>query len=488
MTLSQTGATASTGTGDVIGAVKRTNTAALATVYTFGNPNNQITTTVGTAPSDITVTLVKSVPAGFPTAVQRTYTITPTGGSGITATLRLHYLDAELNGNSEATLVLRRFNGTGWQPFTATASDNAANWVENNVVHNFSAWTISSCCLPTAGNSAVSGRITDANGAPVAGAVVNLTGAQSRKTITDANGNYQFDNVVTDGFYTVTPARANFSFSPAQRSFSQVGNRTEAAFTGTRGGDTANPLDTPEYFVRQQYVDVLGREPEEAGFNFWSDQLLACGNDTSCMNTRRRDVAASFFISDEYQASGSYIYDVYAGALGRRPAYGEYSADRQQVVGGATLDTAKTDFAQNFVQRAEFLTKYQQAMSAEAFVDALLQSVQSSGASLGDQRDNLIGLYNQGTDLVTNRAAVVKALADNATYKQSQYNRSFVLTEYFAYLRRDIDQGGYEFWLNVLNNREPGNYRGMVCSFVTSAEYQNRFSVVISHNNGECGQ
>jgi hypothetical protein len=488
MTLSQTGATASTGTGDVIGAVKRTNTAALATVYTFGNPNNQITTTVGTAPSDITVNLVKSVPAGFPTAVQRTYTITPTGGSGITATLRLHYLDAELNGNSEATLVLRRFNGSGWQPFAATASDNSANWVENNVVHNFSAWTISSCCLPTAGNSSVTGRITDGSGAPVAGAVINLSGNQTRKTITDANGNYQFDNVDANGFYTVTPARANFSFSPAQRSFSQVGNKTEAAFTGTRGGDTANPLDTPEYFVRQQYVDVLGREPEEGGFNFWSDQLLACGNDASCMNVRRRDVAASFFISEEYQASGSYIYDVYAGALGRQPVFSEYSADRQQVVGGATLDAAKTAFARDFVQRAAFVTKYQGAMTAEAFVDALLQSVQSSGANLGDQRDSLIGLYNQGTDLVTNRAAVVKALADNATFKQSQYNRSFVLTEYFAYLRRDIDQGGYEFWLNVLNNREPGNYRGMVCSFVTSAEYQNRFSAIVSHGNGECGQ
>jgi hypothetical protein len=34
---------------------------------------------------------------------------------------------------------------------------------------------------------------------------------------------------------------------------------------------------------------------------------------------------------------------------------------------------------------------------------------------------------------------------------------AFVLAEYFGYLRRDPDQGGYQFWLNVLNNREPGN-------------------------------
>jgi hypothetical protein len=52
--------------------------------------------------------------------------------------------------------------------------------------------------------------------------------------------------------------------------------------------------------------------------------------------------------------------------------------------------------------------------------------------------------------------------------------------------RRDRD--GYNFWLNVMNNGEPGNYRGMVCAFITSAEYQRRFSVVVSHSNGECGQ
>ena len=81
---------------------------------------------------------------------------------------------------------------------------------------------------------------------------------------------------------------------------------------------------------------------------------------------------------------------------------------------------------------------------------------------------------------------MVRSLADSAAFKQSQYNRAFVLTEYFAYLRRDIDQGGYDFWVNVLSNGDIGNYRGMVCSFITSAEYQQRFSQVVTRSNGEC--
>jgi len=37
-------------------------------------------------------------------------------------------------------------------------------------------------------------------------------------------------------------------------------------------------------------------------------------------------------------------------------------------------------------------------------------------------------------------------------------------------------------------NREPGNYPGIVCSFITANEYQKRFSEVVSHSNAECGQ
>jgi hypothetical protein len=42
------------------------------------------------------------------------------------------------------------------------------------------------------------------------------------------------------------------------------------------------------------------------------------------------------------------------------------------------------------------------------------------------------------------------------------------------------------FWLNVLNNKVPGNYRSMVCAFITSKEYQERFSSVVTHTNSEC--
>jgi hypothetical protein len=73
-------------------------------------------------------------------------------------------------------------------------------------------------------------------------------------------------------------------------------------------------------------------------------------------------------------------------------------------------------------------------------------------------------------------------------FRQQEYNAAFVLMQYFGYLRREVDHSGYAFWLDVLNNRTPGNFQGMVCAFVTSAEYRDRFGSIHSHSNAECGQ
>jgi len=343
--------------------------------------------------------------------------------------------------------------------------------------------------IPTAAAGIITGRITTSGGTPVPGTVVNLAGSQTRKTITDESGNYRFEGVEINGFYTVTPARANFSFTPANRLFSQLSEETEAAFTASLLGEAANPLDTTEYFVRQQYVDVLGREPDEGGFNYWSNQILACGPNTACVNSRRQEVAAAFFIEAEFQRTGSYLYGLYKGGLGRRPLYQEFSSDRGQIVDGPNLEVSKQRLAEAFVGRPEFLARYQANLTAESFVDALLRSVQqASGIDLGAERAELISSYNSGSSLADSRSRALRAITEGAAFSRAEYNSAFVLTEYFAYLRRDPDDAGYEFWLDVLNNHAPGNYRSMVCAFITSAEYQRRFSMIVSRSNRDCGR
>ena len=484
-TLTQPNTATSSGTFDVNGRVQRNGFVTAGAALSFGNPNNQITVTSGVAPANIVVDLTRTVPMGaqgLPTAVQRFYTITPSAG-GFTGTLRLHYLDSELNGNNELSpnFTLRRFNGTGWAPVVPTsASDTANNWLEKTGVTNFSPWTMSSCCPPTAGNSTISGRITDGNGTPVAGAVVRLSGAQERKFITDANGNYRFENVETNGFYTVTPARANYSFSPASRSFSQLGENTEAAFgaTATTSG-FVNPLDTPEYFVRQHYLDFLGREPDEAGFNFWSDQILECGGDAGCIERRRINVSAAYFLSIEFQQTGGLIDGLYRAAYGVRPDFAAFMPDTRAVGAGvvvgnpgweAQLQANKQAFVNSFINRPAFLSVYGNLDNAH-FVDTLISH---TGVSFGaDERAALINGLGDGTQT---RADALRSIAENQRFIDAKFNEAFVMMEYFGFLRRDPDESGYQFWLNKLN-QFGGNFEQaeLVKAFIVSGEFRDRF-------------
>ncbi len=107
--------------------------------------------------------------------------------------------------------------------------------------------------------------------------------------------------------------------------------------------------------------------------------------------------------------------------------------------------------------------------------------------NLASERAAMISRYNEGATQNESRALVVRQLVDNAVFANAVNNQSFVAMQYFGYLRRSSDAEGYNFWLNVLNNN-PENYRGMVCSFITSSEYQRRFSTVVSHSNAECGR
>jgi hypothetical protein len=315
-------------------------------------------------------------------------------------------------------------------------------------------------------------------------------GPQVRRAITNAAGQYEFRDLDTDNFYSVTPSLTNYSFSPANRSFSLLANKTDAVFTALPGAVvTSNAIDTTEYFVRQQYLDFLGREPDAGGFEYWISQIAQCGSDTACIRGKRVDVSNAFFYGQEFQASSAYVYRVYKAALGQPPAFAQFEPDRARVIGGSNLDQDKTAFALAFVQRDVFRQTYPQSQTAAQFVDALLTSVsENSGVDLNSRRNALIALYDGSEN---GRAAIVRLLADSAAFIDAEYNRSFVLTQYFGYLRRDPDQGGFDFWLNQVNRyplRDTRVQHAMVCSFITSSEYQQRFSSIVTQSNAGCSE
>ncbi len=115
---------------EVVGSVRRTGwTNGAARV--FNQPNMQVTTNAGTAPTDLTVTMI---PNGDPTQaereVKRKYTFAQTGGSGFTADVRYPYIASELNTNTEANLVPWRLVTSEWNArLTPVTRDVANDWV-----------------------------------------------------------------------------------------------------------------------------------------------------------------------------------------------------------------------------------------------------------------------------------------------------------------------------------------------------------------------
>lgn len=115
---------------EIIGSVRRTGWAN-GTARVFNQPNMLVTTNAGTAPTDLTVTMV---PNGDPTQtereVKRKFGFAYTGGSGFTADVRYPYIATELNTNVEANLVPWTLVTSEWNSRTTGITRNAANdWV-----------------------------------------------------------------------------------------------------------------------------------------------------------------------------------------------------------------------------------------------------------------------------------------------------------------------------------------------------------------------
>jgi hypothetical protein len=191
-------------------------------------------------------------------------------------------------------------------------------------------------------------------------------------------------------------------------------------------------------------------------------------------------VGVAFFMESEFQQTGFAIYRFYKAAYGAPPSYAHFLRDRSALANGAE---SQLEFAHRFVRGADFLRLYPDWLSSEQFVTKLFDSAGvEQGAS--ERRNAISALASRSKS----RADVLFELIESPGVREREYNMAFVLMQYFGYLRRDPDIGGFDFWLNVLNNVEPGNYRGVVCSFITSTEYQRRFGLFATRSNADCGR
>jgi hypothetical protein len=327
---------------------------------------------------------------------------------------------------------------------------------------------------------------------------------------------------------TITVLVNNDAYAePSETLLLRLSNPSSGATLGARATATVtissddavtgpNPIDTSEFYVRQQYADFLNRQADAGGLAHWKNDLdtqtaTHCapladpGARLRCVLGVRSRISAAFFLSIEFQQTGFLVIRFYAEAFGRLPRLREFTADAQEVGRGVIVGTNGWDvlleanrirYAERLTERAEFIQRYG-TMSDANFVNTLFAN---AGVTQGEDalRQALInGLANR----TETRASVLRKVADSGSVFNRQYNPGFVLMQYFGYLRRNPDDVGFDgnpdpqflgfnFWLTKMNSfttlnedaRDETTALGraqraqMVDAFVDSIEYRNRFA------------
>ena len=253
-----------------------------------------------------------------------------------------------------------------------------------------------------------------------------------------------------------------------------------------------NPIDDAQFFVRQHYRDFLNRPPDAEGLAFWSNQILSCGTDATCIDDSRINVSAAFFLSIEFHETGFLVYRLYQASFAQPPQHLEqFLLDTRTIGEGVVvnapgweqlLEANKTEFIKSFVARPQFAEAYPLNLSPAEFVNRL--NLKTGGVLSPNELTLAVGEFQAAatSEDIGARARVLGRVAENETFAQRQLNPAFVLMQYFGYLQRnpseapDTNLDGYNFWLRKLDEFG-GDFRRaeMVKSFLVSGEYRGRF-------------
>jgi hypothetical protein len=305
--------------------------------------------------------------------------------------------------------------------------------------------------------------------------------------------------------FSAASALAQTQQAPTLRIVSEDGNRlpSELMYGNTKvkplrlrpGTNQPITIDDSDFFVQQHYVDFLSRFPDQSGFAFWQNDINQCGTNAACTEAHRINTSAAFFLSIEFQQTGYLVYKTYKAAFGNLPnspvpvRRENFMPETRSISNGvivgvtgweALLDSNKNAFELAFVQRSDFQTAYPSSMTPAAFVDKLDQNAGGGVLDASEKASLVAELTANNTN--AGRASVLRKVAEDADLHQREFNRAFVLMQYFGYLKRnpndspDADFNGYNFWLSKLN-QFGGNFvqAEMVKAFISSTEYRTRF-------------
>jgi len=219
---------------------------------------------------------------------------------------------------------------------------------------------------------------------------------------------------------------------------------------------TLSAATTNSFFVRQQYVDFLDREPDAGGFSGWVDALNG--------GLTRANLIETFVDSEEFYFQGKFIARAYLGILTRDADQAGFRAWLDVLLDGMSRE----QIVQFFLDSGEFKAKFGSNLTDAQFVDRMYANVLLRSADTGGL-NAWVGVLNSGQ---MTRAQVALIFLDSLEFQSLSVsqNRLDVSLLYFDLLQRDPDPGGFSAWVEALNSGLP--FTMAIDAFLMSGEYR----------------
>jgi len=178
----------------------------------------------------------------------------------------------------------------------------------------------------------------------------------------------------------------------------------------------SNPIDEAGPFVCQHYHDFLNRQGDSSGLAFWTQGITSCGADSHCVQVKRVNTSAAFFLSIEFKETGYFVIRAHKAAFGNAkgtPRHTAFLRDQREINEGVVvgqagfqqlLEANKQAYLADLVTRPEFVAQFPQGQAAPAYVDKLFANAGATPTTA--ERNAAINAYGSGD--AAGRAAALR--------------------------------------------------------------------------------
>jgi subtilisin family serine protease len=208
-------------------------------------------------------------------------------------------------------------------------------------------------------------------------------------------------------------------------------------------------------FVMQMYRDFLTREGDAGGVDFWVGRINR-GERT------RAQMAEEYVNSQEFQGR---VAPIVRTMFAINRAIPDYTTVFQRVAqrdGGASIDAIGQELFAASPRAATYNAQSEADFIAGVYNDLLGRAPNASELAAAPQAIGAVG-----------RGGFIAQVANTNDYSTRSYNQVYVTMMYTGMLRRAPEQGGFDYWVGVMNGGQSG--LGLVQAFLDSQEYRYRF-------------